>query len=407
LKTYVVETPIGIFALDENKNLIEKVLFPKDPEQIAEKIMRLQQGEAIEEILEMIENLKKRGVDEIIVESEDLASTLRKTVDALISVEKPSAGAQSIRARLPQLAKEFGIVETITEYIPFVQEISMIISKKKIREAAERRDRFVAQAIETIDDIDKTINLFASRIREWYSLHFPELDELVDEHRDFINLVAKLGLRSSFSPKKLKEIGLNDNLISKIMSAAKTSMGANVTERDIEGLRKLANIVLGLYRLRRDLEEYISETMDEVAPNIKGLVGPLLGARLISLAGSLEELAKMPSSTIQVLGAEKALFRALRTGAKPPKHGVIFQSPLIHRAPRWQRGKIARALAGKLAIAARVDAFSGQYIADELKEDLMKRIEEIRKKYPRPPKRKVERPREKKVRKKKKKRGGK
>ena len=127
--------------------------------------------------------------------------------------------------------------------------------------------------------------------------------------------------------------------------------------------------------------------MLEVAPNIRGLVGPLLGARLISLAGGLSRLARLPASTIQVLGAEKALFRALRTGGRPPKHGVIFQYPAIHRSPRWQRGKIARALAAKLAIAARIDAFTGEYKADELKEELEKRIEEIKTLYAKPPKR--------------------
>jgi nucleolar protein 56 len=132
--------------------------------------------------------------------------------------------------------------------------------------------------------------------------------------------------------------------------------------------------------------------MKEVAPNVTALVGPLLGARLLSLAGSLEELAKLPASTVQVLGAEKALFRALRTGGKPPKHGVIFQFAEIRRAPKWQRGKIARALATKLAIAAKVDFFTGRYIGDELKKRLYERIEEIKKLYPKPPKREEKKP---------------
>ena len=126
--------------------------------------------------------------------------------------------------------------------------------------------------------------------------------------------------------------------------------------------------------------------MQQVAPNMKALVGALLGARLISLAGSLKRLAFIPASTIQVLGAEKALFRALRTGAKPPKHGIIFQWDDIHGAPYWQKGKIARVLAGKLAIAARVDYFSGEYMGDNILEDLTRRINEIRRKYPTAPK---------------------
>jgi len=125
--------------------------------------------------------------------------------------------------------------------------------------------------------------------------------------------------------------------------------------------------------------------MEDVAPNIKSLVGSLLGARLIALTGGLTNLAKMPASTVQVLGAEKALFRSLKTGARPPKHGMIFQHTLIHEAKRWQRGKMARALAGKLAIAARSDAFSGKYIGDDLKAGLEKRIKEIQEKYEEPP----------------------
>jgi nucleolar protein 56 len=126
--------------------------------------------------------------------------------------------------------------------------------------------------------------------------------------------------------------------------------------------------------------------MEEVAPNTKAMVGALLGARLIAVAGSLQNLAMRPASTIQVLGAEKALFRSLKTGARPPKHGLIFQHTLLHDAKKWQRGKIARALAGKLAIAVRADAFGeGRYIGDSLKADLDKRIEEIRQKYKEPP----------------------
>ncbi|MCC6011234.1 MAG: C/D box methylation guide ribonucleoprotein complex aNOP56 subunit, partial [Desulfurococcaceae archaeon] len=146
-----------------------------------------------------------------------------------------------------------------------------------------------------------------------------------------------------------------------------------------------AGIILDLYKLRSTLEDYIETVMKEVSPNITALVGAKLGARLLSLAGGLEKMAKLPASTIQVLGAEKALFRALRTGGKPPKHGVIFQHPAIHRSPRWQRGKIARALAAKLAIAAKVDFFTGRFIGDKLTTELQQRIDEIKKLYPKPP----------------------
>ena len=166
---------------------------------------------------------------------------------------------------------------------------------------------------------------------------------------------------------------------------AESSMGADVSQVDLSQIQALSKNVLDLYELRQNMESYLDKTMNEVAKNIKTLVGSLLGARLIAIAGSLRNLAIRPASTIQVLGAEKALFRSLKTGARPPKHGLIFQAALLHDAKKWQRGKIARALAGKLAIAARADAFGGRYIGDLLKADLDKRIEEIKEKYKEPP----------------------
>ncbi|MFQ6074136.1 MAG: C/D box methylation guide ribonucleoprotein complex aNOP56 subunit, partial [Candidatus Bathyarchaeia archaeon] len=156
-------------------------------------------------------------------------------------------------------------------------------------------------------------------------------------------------------------------------------------ETDLNQIQAICKNTLELYKARQTLESYLDTAMEEIAPNIQALVGSLLGARLIALSGGLRNLAKMPASTIQVLGAEKALFRALKTGTRPPKHGIIFQHTLIHEAKRWQRGKLARALAGKLAIAARTDAFSGKYMGDYLKANLESRTEEIKEKYEKPP----------------------
>jgi len=385
-KVHLVETILGIMVTDGQGNVIEKALFGKNLEEIAEKIYKLQQGEIIPEFQQIIQKLK--DVEEIVVEDDLLAKSLKEMRQAKIIVQKPSPIAQQIRAQVPDLAQKYNYVKSLDEYIRFTHQIATYLTRKKIRTAAEKRDQLIAQAIETIDDIDKTLNLFASRVREWYGLHFPELNKLIDEHRTYLKLVKELGLRQNYTRENLQKIGFPPEKVKELEVLAKTSMGANIAEEDIEPLQRFVSITLKLYQLRKELEEYIDESMKETAPNIRGLVGSLLGARLISLAGSLEELARLPASTIQVLGAEKALFRALRTGARPPKHGVLFQYPAIHGSPRWQRGKIARAVAGKLAIAARIDAFSGEYMADELKADLEKRIEEIKKKYSKPPKRK-------------------
>jgi len=185
--------------------------------------------------------------------------------------------------------------------------------------------------------------------------------------------------------ENLEKEGLPSDKAGHTAKVAEKSMGAELTDRDIKQIQLVCNQTLDVYRLRQKLQEYADATVEEVAPNVQALVGSLIAARLIALAGGLTNLAKKPASTIQVLGAEKALFRALKTGTRPPKHGIIFQDTLIHEAKKWQRGKMSRALAGKLAIAARTDAFSGRFIGDSLKADLEKRIEEIKDKYQKPP----------------------
>lgn len=154
---------------------------------------------------------------------------------------------------------------------------------------------------------------------------------------------------------------------------------------DLEWMRVFCNQILDLFKLRDRAEKHLEDLMKDVAPNMSFLMGSTLSAKLISIAGSLNRLAMMPSSTLQVLGAEKALFRALKTGARPPKHGIIFQYAPIHQAPRWQRGKIARALSGKVSIAARIDAFKGEFRGEALKKELEKRIDEIKRRYSNPP----------------------
>jgi nucleolar protein 56 len=243
----------------------------------------------------------------------------------------------------------------------------------------------VVQAILSIDDLDKTINLFMSRIREWYGLHFPELGSLLEKHETFARVVLNLKTRENFTAENLEKEGLPKDKVEQITNASASSMGAQLREEDIKQIQEMCQTTLELYDLRQKLETHIDQTMTEVAPNINALVGSLLGARLIAIAGGLNNLAKMPASTIQVLGAEKALFRALKTGARPPKHGILFQHAFIHEATRWQRGKVARALAGKLAIAARIDAYDGKYMGDELKADLGRRVKEIQEKYAEPP----------------------
>jgi len=389
LRVAVIDTAVGAFAITESNELLKEYT-TKDINELTSRALSIEEKGYSSEFEKLVELLKsKYGPDiEIIVEDEGHAR-LVSSKGMKFTIAPGDELVLMVRRKLPELAIEGGYVSSAEEWAGFAHRLSIMVTRMKLRKVAQKRDLLAIQSIRAIDDIDKTINLFASRLREWYSVHFPELDDLVRDHLLYARIVAELGDRESITAKNLVKLGFSESKAERIAKISKESIGAELSDLDIRQVKTLANIMLELYRLRQSLTEYVSHVMREVAPNITELVGPLLGARLLSLAGSLEDLAKLPASTVQVLGAEKALFRALRTGGRPPKHGIIFQFPDIHRAPRWQRGKIARALATKLAIAAKADYFTGRFIADKLKKSLVERIEEIKKLYPRPPPRAV------------------
>lgn len=389
MKAYLVDTIIGVFALDDEGKVLAYSLAPKDLDENVEYMLKIEAGEETAQLKEVLEKLRDMGVKKVVVETEVDAKHV-SGAGFEVEVSPGNKVAALVREKLSEYALSYEFVKSEDEYREFYHKALLELTRRKLRRAAEKRDMLAVQAIRAIDDIDKTINLFVARLREWYSLHFPELDDLVREHPDYVKVVAELGHRDNVIKESLVKLGFSEAKAEKIAEMAKKSIGADLSDFDIVKIQTLARIIDQLYKLRSELADYIEAVMKEIAPNITALVGPLLGARLLSLAGGLESLARLPASTIQVLGAEKALFRALRTGGKPPKHGVIFQFPAIHRSPRWQRGKIARALAAKLAIAAKIDYFTGRFIGDKLREELNKRIEEIKKLYAKPPIRKKE-----------------
>jgi nucleolar protein 56 len=289
------------------------------------------------------------------------------------------------------------------DLISVMRKKALAHTQALLREKIEVRDKYIAQAINSIDDINSILNLIFARLSEWFGIHFPELQDLVRDNNQYIRLIANMKgkLRSEISLDDIES--LSEKRRDLISDAAKNSLGADISTYDMSPITQLASFGVEILKIKENLESYIDESMQEVAPNLNYLVGSLLGARLISLAGNLENLAKRSSGTIQVLGAEKALFRHLRSGEDPPKHGVIFQSPFIHSARKHQRGKIARALAGKLSIAARVDFFSGEFIGQSLLEDLEKRITTIKNDFPEPSEKQITR----KKQQQKKKKGGK
>lgn len=385
MKVTILESSFGMLAFDDENKLIATVLYPKKPLAAAKELLKIEAGQITEEVSSLINALKKKGYGEFIFENANLAKEAEKELDVKSELSKPTKAGELLQSKPESFAVKAGFIKDPAEYGLWTHNVTMEITKLRVRGAVEKRDLIVAQAVQSLDELDKTINMLMARVREWYGIHFPELDRLLDKHETYARLVVNLGSRDDFTPENLEKEDIPKSKAEAIAKVAEQSMGADLNETDLSQIQSLCKDINALYKLREGLEKYLDSTMEEVAPNTKYLVGSLLGARLIAISGGLMNLAKRPASTIQVLGAEKALFRSLKTGTRPPKHGLIFQHTLLHDAKKWQRGKIARAVAGKLAIATRADAFGRRSIGVELKAGMEKRIDEIHKKYEQPP----------------------
>lgn len=233
-------------------------------------------------------------------------------------------------------------------------------SRAKVKFNVNKADNMIIQAIALLDTLDKDVNTFVMRVREWYSWHFPELVKIVNDNYQYAQLALLIKDKGSLGEEKLealKEVVGEEDKAREILEAAKTSMGQDISPIDLVNIEAFARRVISLAEYRQRLHAYLSDKMHAVAPNLSALIGELVGARLISHAGSLTSLAKYPASTVQILGAEKALFRALKTKGNTPKYGLIFHSSFIGRAKQRNKGRISRYLANKCSIASRIDAF--------------------------------------------------
>lgn len=331
----------GSFICDDGK--VRKVaLFPKDAAEIASRLGRIMKGEVLDE---------ETGI----------ASSAKQVADRRLSDF----------GKVVKLDSSFIKPESYGFTIDIYREATIILAKDSVRSSIGP-DVHLGQAVRAYDDLVFTTNILSERLREWYGLHFPELEVVMS---------------GDAYPKAIAEYGSRHDIMT-ALKLGMDSIGSEIAPQDLESLKVLANALVESYSARAKVERYVEARMREVAPNISALVGPVIGARLIMLSGSLLRLASFPSSTVQLLGAEKAMFRHLKKGSAPPKHGVLFQHPLVHNAPMWQRGAIARVIAAKACLAARADAYSKNDISSILKEQLDKRIAEIRKQRAAPPKKK-------------------
>jgi len=375
-------TAFGIFILDkDSKILFEEITYPNEGETI-ENVRNLNCGEATDQLQKILKEINTDST--IVVSNSDLGSAISKISDIHVENRTNALPIKWFLSMHDSQLVERRTVESNEDSNRFRRQIALKLARSTVSEASQEKDLSLKHAIDGVEEIDKSVNVIAMRLREWYSLHFPALSDIIEDHEQFASVIKVCGARKNITKENLSKALVPASLHERILSSLDT-LGAIMSEDDMSIIRSLSITVLSLNEQRRDLEEYVSNVMNKIAPNITSLVGPLVGARLISLAGSLKDLARKPSSTLQILGAEKALFRSLKTGADPPKHGVIFQASEIHSAPYWQRGKIARALSGKLSLAARIDAYAETPTVTNLKEQFEKRLAEIQRQNPNPP----------------------
>ncbi|XP_014219765.1 nucleolar protein 56 [Copidosoma floridanum] len=234
-------------------------------------------------------------------------------------------------------------------------------SRAKVKFNVNRVDNMIIQSIALLDQLDKDINTFSMRIREWYSYHFPELVKIVPDNYMYAKAAELIKNRKELTQdhlEALEEIVMDSAKAQAIIDASKSSMGMDISPIDLLNIEMFAKRVIDLADYRKELSEYLRSKMSGVAPNLATLIGDQVGARLIAHAGSLTNLAKYPASTVQILGAEKALFRALKTKGNTPKYGLLFHSTFIGRAGMKNKGRISRYLANKCSIASRIDCFA-------------------------------------------------
>lgn len=254
-------------------------------------------------------------------------------------------------------------------------------SRAKVKFNVNRVDNMIIQAISLLDTLDKDINTFCMRVREWYSWHFPELVKIINDNYIYARVAKYVKDKSTLSEdaiSELTDITGDEDKAKDIIEAAKASMGQDISPIDLINIEQFAQRVIELSEYRKQLHSYLVSKMQDIAPNLASLIGEMVGARLISHAGSLTNLAKCPASTLQILGAEKALFRALKTRGNTPKYGLIFHSSFIGRASTRNKGRISRYLANKCSIASRIDCFSEvntNVFGEKLREQVEERLE--------------------------------
>lgn len=371
MEFYITQCIAGFIAFDEDLQIADYNLFTED--EVVSNLIKIEENEILDEEIELINGIKLDSFEEdrIIIETTKRKSQYKELENyGNIEVKTPNKGGEYLRSNIDKIFEEIGFSKGQDEIIQIYEKLAI----HKIKKSSQEEDKLLIQAINSVDDIDESISKLVERIRDWYTIYFPEMDT-ISNNETYIKLIAESENRED----------ILENFNEHFAEEIEESTGADIVEDDLLMLKSFSESIYSLQKSRRELETYIDSKMEAIAPNLRDLLGSTLGAKLIAHIGSIKRLATYPASVIQIMGAEKAIFRHLKTGERPPKHGLIFQHPSVRGAKWWNRGKIARNLALKITLAVRKDVFSGEY-DPSIAEDYLKKVEQIEKENPFPKK---------------------
>jgi nucleolar protein 56 len=321
----------GTFLVDE-KRVVTQILFPKKDTEIAERLADIQNGRILPEERRLAEKRKVQVLE------------TRLTPIGRLTVSDTSFVVPA----------KYGYDHTL-----LLSALSLLAKKTAMEEVGH--DRHLSEAITAYEEMREMVNSAEVRLYSWFGLHYPELYDIL-KGKDYLQTISRYGDR----PAIQAALSLSDN-----------SIGTELMAGEREMLMLAASLALRIEEAAEELGSFIDERAAEEFPNLSALLGPKLACRIVRGAGGLERLSSMPSGTIQLIGAEKALFRHLNRGRKPPKHGIIFQEPLIHSSPKQFRGRIARRLSGSIAIAARLDHFGGSFRGGEMRTEFERKVSDL------------------------------
>ena len=381
MEFYITQCIAGFIAFDENLQIADYKLFKDD--EVVSNLIKIEENEILDEEIELINGIKLDSIDDkIIIETTKRKSQYKELENyGNIEVKTPNKGGEHLRSNIEDVFEEIGLSKSQDEIIQTYEKLAIY----KIKKSSQEEDKLLIQAINSVDDIDESISKLVERIRDWYTIYFPEMDT-ISNNETYIKLIAESENRED----------ILENFNEHFTEEIEESTGADIEEDDLLMLKSFAESIYSLQKSRKELETYIDSKMEAIAPNLRDLLGSTLGAKLIAHIGSIKRLATYPASVIQIMGAEKAIFRHLKTGERPPKHGLIFQHPSVRGAKWWNRGKIARNLALKITLAVRKDVFSGEY-NPSIAEDYLKKVDQIEKENPFPKKTSQKRAKERKA----------